>query len=349
MKWSVVVLIVLGVVAALCAALIVSSLTSQKGGGGPAPATTEVKEVTYVVAARDLPARTLVESDATTLLNSPPQGAPAGAFSQQAQVIGQVLRRSIKKGASFDATYFSSAEGASVVLAGTLREGERAVSIPLTDSGGIESMLYPGCIVDVLASMQLKDDKGLGDLPISMTLLQGITVLAVGQQTIVSPTPDDSRSLVQRGPASTITLLVNTAQAEALYLARQRGSVTIALRNPTDDKSVGSQGTRLPNLSPAFAQAEKGILMQLDEARKRAEEAATRERTKAQYELERAGSDIELARKQAEIARIELDKKKLETERAAEATVKPQWETRVLHGDKEEIRKFDIPEGQKKP
>ena len=349
MKWSVVVLIVLGVVAALCAALIVSSVTSPKAGPAPAPAGTEPKEVTYVVASRDLPARTLVVEDATSVMNSPPSGAPPGAYSQPAQAIGQVLRRSIKKGAAFDPSYFSSAEGASVVLAGTLEEGQRAVSIPLTDSGGIESMLYPGCMVDVLASMQLKDDKGLGDQPISMTLLQGIYVLAVGQQTIVSPTTDDSRNLVRQGPASTITLLVNAAQAEALYLARQRGSVSISLRNPTDRREVSSQGTRLPNLSPAFAQAERGILLQLEEARKRAEEAAERERTKAQYDLERAGSDIELARKQAEIARIELDKKKLETERAAEQTEKPQWETRVLHGDREEIRKFDIPEGQKKP
>lgn len=349
MKWSVVVLIVLGVVAALCAALIVSSVTGQKPPPGPAQTGTEAKEITYVVASRDLPARTLVLEDATTVVNSPASGAPAGAFSQRAQTIGQVLRRSIKKGAAFDASYFSSAEGASVVLAGTLEEGQRAVSIPLTDSGGIEGMLYPGCMVDVLASMQLKDDKGLGDQPISMTLLQGVYVLAVGQQTIVSPTPDDSHALVKQGPASTITLLVDTRQAEALYLARQRGSVTIALRNPTDKKEVGSQGTRLPNLSPAFAQAEHGILMQLEAARKRAEESAERERTKAQYDLERAGRDIELARKQAEIARIELDKKKLETERAAEQTEKPQWETRVLHGDKEEVRKFDIPEGQKKP
>src|SRR5580765_4004801 len=108
MKWSVVVLIVLGVVAALCAALIVSSVTGQKPTPGPAQTGTEPKEVTYVVASRDLSARTLVESDATTLVNSPPQGAPVGAFSQQAQVIGQVLRRSIKKGAAFDASYFSS-------------------------------------------------------------------------------------------------------------------------------------------------------------------------------------------------------------------------------------------------
>src|SRR6185295_18488428 len=128
MKWSVVVLIVLGVVAALCAALIVSSVTGQKPPPGPVQTAAEAKEVTYVVAARDLPARTLVESDAVQVQTST-QGTPPGSYAQPAMVIIQVLRRSIKKGAAFDNSYFSSAEGASVVLAGTLREGERAVSI----------------------------------------------------------------------------------------------------------------------------------------------------------------------------------------------------------------------------
>ena len=348
MKWSVVVLVVLGVVAALCAALIVFSMQGSKSAPTPAPVVGEGRDVSYVVAASDLPARSLVESDATSLQSAAAKDIPPGAFTQQALVIGQVLRKPIRKGQAFLPSHFSS-EGMGVVLAGTLEPGKRAVSVPLADSGGIEGLLYPGCIVDVLASMQLKDEKGLGDQPVAMTLLPGVVVLAVGNQTLVSEAPDDGRNLVARQPASTITLLVDARQAEMLYLARQRGSVSIALRNPTDRLDVDSSGTRLPNLSPLFAQAEKSILLHLEQQQRRAEEAAERERTKAQYDLERASNDIELARKQAEIARIELDKKKLETERAAEQTVKPQWETRVLRGDKEEIRKFDIPEAQKKP
>jgi pilus assembly protein CpaB len=352
MKWSVVVLLILGLVAAVCAGLLFVSL---QGGGGttsgatPAPATaTDGREGSYVTAARDLDARSVVESSAIEVVKSPSKQVPPNALTQPAEVIGQVLRKPMKRGQSFERSSFTS-EGTGVVLAGALKDGKRAVSIPLTDSGGIEHLLYPGCMVDVLAALQLRDDKGLGDQPMSMTLLQGIYVLAVGDQTVVTPPSDDSRALVNRPAASTITLLVDTKQAEMLYLARQRGQVSIALRNPMDSAAVGTQGTRLPSLSPVFAEAEDRILQRLGAEQRVLAEASKREQEKAQYDMERARQDIELARKQAEIAHIELDKKKLETERSAEETVKPQWETRILRGGAEEVRKFDVPEGKKSP
>jgi hypothetical protein len=134
-----------------------------------------------------------------------------------------------------------------------------------------------------------------------------------------------------------------------LYLARQRGTVSIVLRNPTDTATVGTEGTRLPNLSPVFAEAEDHLLQKLARDQKAAAEASSREQEKAQYEMERARLDIELARKQAEIARLELDKKKLEAEHAAEQTAPPQWETRILRGGVEEVRKFDLPAAQPAP
>ena len=353
MKWSVVVLLILGLVAAVCAALLFVSTQGGgggSGGAGAAPAAgPDGREGSYVVAARDLDARSVVESSAVEVVISPSKQVPANALTQPAEVIGQVLRKPMKLGQPFERSSFTS-EGTGVVLAGALKEGKRAVSIPLGDSGGIEHLLYPGCMVDVLAALQLKDDKGLGDQPMSMTLLQGIYVLAVGDQTVVTPTNgDESRALVQKPPSSTITLLVDTKQAEMLYLARQRGQVSIVLRNPMDTAAVGTQGTRMPNLSPVFAEAEDRILQRLGAEQRLAAETSKREQEKAQYDMERARTDIELARKQAEIARIELDKKKLESERSAEETIKPQWETRILRGGAEEVRKFDLPEGKKSP
>jgi pilus assembly protein CpaB len=332
MKWSVVVLAILGVVAAACAALLVVSLQSGGTGTGSAqaPAGAEGREVSYAVAARDLDARSVVESSAVQMEKpTSVKPVPPNAFTQPAEVVGQVLRRPVKKGQAFDRSCFT-AEGTGVVLAGALRDGKRAVSLPLSDASGIEGLLYPGCMVDVLASLQLKDEKGLGDQPMSMTLLQGIYVLAVGDQTVVTPqTPGEVHA---KSSSPTITLLVDTKQAEMLYLARQRGSVSIVLRNPMDTAAVGSDGTRLSNLSPVFADAEKRWLQATSEV-------SQRDHEKAEYEMERARQDIELSRKQTEIARLELDKKKIDAEQSGA----PQWETRVLHGGVEELRKFDLP------
>jgi Flp pilus assembly protein CpaB len=199
-------------------------------------------------------------------------------------------------------------------------------------------------MVDVLSVMQLKDDTGLGEQSMSMTLLQGVYVLAVGDQTVVTPPQPEEKGLVGKAPASTVTLLVDTKQAEMLYLARLKGSVAVALRNPMDTAAVGTQGTRLPSLSPVFAEVEKRAIQRLEERNREAQAEVERTRTKAAYDMERAQYDIERARKEAEIAKIELDKKKLETERAAEQTIKPLWETRVMHGSTEEVRAFELPD-----
>jgi pilus assembly protein CpaB len=343
MKWSIVLLSVLGVVAALCAAVFVVAIQGgSKTAGGPVANHGEAGETSFLVASRDLEAFKVVETDAVEIRPCSSKEAPANSFSQPAAVIGQVLRKPMKKGELFDPACFTSAEGMGVKLAGTLREGKRAVSIPLTESGGIEGLLYPGCMVDVLASIQLKDDEGLGDQPMSMTLLQGIYVLGVGDQTVVSATGGEE--FKGKPSPSTVTLLVDTKQAEMLYLARQRGSVSIALRNPMDVAAVGTQGTRLPNLSPAFAEVEGRATKRFLERQKEADREFERQRTKAAYDMERAQYDIERTRKEAEIFKIELDRKKLETERNAAQTVKPQWETRIVRGGVEEIKKFDLPE-----
>ena len=347
MKWSVVVLLVLGLVAAVCAAFLVMSIQGA-GEGGARPVeggATEVREGSYVVAARDLEARTVVETNAVEVRTASSKEVPVGSFSQPAHVIGQVLRRPLKQGQLFDPSCFSS-EGTGVVLAGALQAGKRAVSVPLSDSGGVEALLYPGCMVDVLCVMQLKDDEGLGDQPMSMTLLQGIYVLAVGDQTVVTPVTPEEKGLVGKAPASTVTVLVDTKQAEMLYLARQRGSVSVALRNPMDTVAVGTQGTRLTSLSPLFADVEMKAIRRLEEKRKEAEADLERSRTRASYEMEQAQYNIERARKEAEIMKIELDRRKLETERAAEQTIMPQWEIRVIRGGAEEVKKFDLPEKQ---
>jgi pilus assembly protein CpaB len=344
MKWSVVVLLVLGVVAAICAALLVFSMRGGGGGGTEfAQGGGEVRDGSYVVAARDLDARTVVQQSEVEVKTVPAKEVPFGAFVQPAQVVGQVLLRKLNKGQPFDRSCFTS-EGTGVVLAGALQEGKRAVSVPLSDSGGVEALLYPGCMVDVLCVMNLKDTEGLGDQPMSMTLLQGIYVLAVGGQTVVTPSNPEEKGVAPRAPASTVTVLVDTKQAEMLYLARQRGSVSVSLRNPMDTIEVGTQGTRLPSLSPVFADVERKALARLEERRRETEAELERTRTKANYEMEQAQYAIERARKEAEIMKIELDRRKLESERAAQETIKPQWETRVIRGGTEDVRKFDLPE-----
>jgi Flp pilus assembly protein CpaB len=116
-------------------------------------------------------------------------------------------------------------------------------------------MLYPGCLVDVLATMRMP--AGEGEQPVTITLLQGVSVLAVGQRTIVSPVKDENSKVedVRRSDRPAVTLLVDGRQAEMLKLAMEEGSVSMVLRNPRDLARPAASGTDLAALSPVLALA----------------------------------------------------------------------------------------------
>jgi pilus assembly protein CpaB len=103
-------------------------------------------------------------------------------------------------------------------------------------------LLYPGCLVDVIATFRLRyqDERGQA---ISTTLLRGVQVLAIQDLSIVSKA--DQEKAPARSSESqllTVTLMVDTRQAEALQLAMDSGKISLAMRNPLDQKTADSEG-----------------------------------------------------------------------------------------------------------
>ena len=100
---------------------------------------------------------------------------------------------------------------------------------------------------------------------ISTTLLRGIQVLAVQGDSVVSQ--DDSEETAgkvrqhttTRGQV-TVTLMVDPKQAEALQLAAENGTISLAIRNPLDKTQADIEGTvlsqgRLANLGSILTSA----------------------------------------------------------------------------------------------
>jgi Flp pilus assembly protein CpaB len=142
-----------------------------------------------------------------------------------------------------------------------LPEGMRAVSLSLSSSSISGGLLYPGCVVDVLASFRLSSsERGQA---LSTTLLRGINVLAVKGTSVVSQNAegeDNSSSARSSHSQLTVTLMVDPKQAEALQLASNQGSISLALRNPLDKSPVDTEATvlsqgRLAQLGSAMATA----------------------------------------------------------------------------------------------
>ncbi len=242
-KWSIVLLAVLGLVAALSASLLAVSMRAK-----PIKAfvNSSSEEITILAAARNIPAMTVVGSDflvETTVLKSQVSG---NYYSDPTQITGKVLTVPMVEGQVFLARSFAI-EGSGSHLAGMLPQGMRAVSISLSNFSGLRGLLFPGCLVDVLTSFRLPANVGLGQA-LSTTLLQNVEVLAVENLTVGS-SPEDKEGLQNR-PQSTqrrllVTLMVDSKQAEALQLAMLHGTISLAMRNPTDVEIINRNPTLL--------------------------------------------------------------------------------------------------------
>jgi pilus assembly protein CpaB len=238
MKVQIMVLAVLGVVAALSVALLLGTSSARK------TAPKEAAEVSVIIAAKTLAPMTKIEAECITTKVVPRAQAPAGSFADDVLVVGQVLIVPMVQGQAFTKACFAP-EGSGFHLAANLPKGMRAVSIGMSESSGLDGLLYPGCCVDVIASFDVKKKDG-GQGIISKTMLQGVQVLAVDNRTVVSQ-GDDKAPSGKGNEKKRVTLLVDDKQAQMVQLATRHGTVTLAMRNPTDIES--SAEPRITKLS----------------------------------------------------------------------------------------------------
>jgi pilus assembly protein CpaB len=238
MKWSLVSLVLVGVLAALGAGLLVVYLRNTNTAGtatGPEP------QAQVVVAARPLEPMTVIDESCVSIVTMPASQAPPDRLSSPVQVLGKVLVAPMVQGKRFTAACFAP-EGSSAALAANLPEGMRAVSLSLDKSAAMAGVLYPGAKVDVLAAL-----KGAGEELVSTTLLERVTVLAADDETIQGKLPGREGD-TSRGP--TITVMVSAEQAKILQLAMERGRLSLAMRNPIDATEVGPSSKSIGDVLP---------------------------------------------------------------------------------------------------
>lgn len=247
LSWTVVVLVILGLVAAFCAALLITTIQVQasRKAGRLVPV-----EFDVVVARDSIDSWTVLEADHVGRKRVPLLELPPDYFSDESQVIGKRLVSSVRAGQVITKNLFPR-EGTGLSLAASLPPGMRAVSVSLKGDAGLEGLIYPGCLVDVLATFKLEQTSKLGEA-VSTTLLEKIPVLAVENIAVgqnLEPTQEGvDKAAGQRAVAARgmfVTLQVDAKQAEALQLAIDRGTVSLAMRSPEDTKTGDKMGTLL--------------------------------------------------------------------------------------------------------
>ena len=107
-------------------------------------------------------------------------------------------------------------------------EGERALTLALGQTSTIADMLQPGDHIDVIGTFRAPSGEANKiEQETTLTILQNVVVLAVGQAT-------STRSSTGQISSHLVTVLVTPEEAELLVFAQQAGQLCNILRNPGD-------------------------------------------------------------------------------------------------------------------
>ncbi len=237
--------LVIGLVVGLAALKMgYNYLNKIKNQGGPDYGPTEK----VVIATCDIPLGTKLTDKDVTLVAMPKKFLPQNVMKETKDAIGQTLKTTL----SAKMLLLQDMVGPGDGLEGVIPEGYRAVAVKVDEFTSVGGLLRPGTRVDVLATFNLRKPTG-GTETISKLILQNIEVRAVGQQfrSEQAGTVDSAKMKLSRS----VTLLVKTDQSEALQLAASTGSIRLALRSATDDKSASTKGITLSQLVPVDGMA----------------------------------------------------------------------------------------------
>lgn len=245
MKLFVFGLLVVGLIAALAATVLVSSLLARDTFQ---QAAVVVADGQILVAKQGLPAMSVIRAQDVTVQTIKQDKIPENAVTSSVQVVGKVLAVPVVEGQAFTQDLFAD-KGSGVHVAAALPEGMRAVTVSLSDYSGMEGLLYPGSVVDVLVSFRPPGEEGTLSQAIATTLLQGVQVLAVDNQTIMSTSTPETQVRSSVSHRLRVTLMVSSRQAKALQLAIAYGSVSLAMRNPLDESPADTDVTAIGDLA----------------------------------------------------------------------------------------------------
>jgi pilus assembly protein CpaB len=114
-------------------------------------------------------------------------------------------------------------------LSTLVQPGRRGLTIGFKN-GVMAALVRPGDSVDVIAIGDSRSDNRTAKV-----LLQNVLVLAVGSSTVADARGDERQRDVREGD---LTLSVTLAEAQQLTLARERGDLSVVVRNVDDAQTT---------------------------------------------------------------------------------------------------------------
>ena len=222
-----------------------------------------------VVAAADIPLSTRITADQVTTITIDLKSISTGAFTNPSQVIGQIVRQQVSKGAQITSATLNGGSSPGQITNLECPATLRCMAVQVDQVSGVGTVIKTGDYVDAVVG--LTGDKfpvitisptdksvtvvaGINSTSVKL-LLQGLQVVGTLLPPVAPPpanstaTPAPSGSGAPSGPSTALNgqqeiviLAVSAQQSEVLKFVQMDGNVTLALRSPNDfiDPTTGA-------------------------------------------------------------------------------------------------------------
>lgn len=191
--------------------------------------TTVANEVVVVVAARNIPARTLITADMLKLVNLSPDAVQPGSRREMAGLIGIMTKQDVAvEDQITDAKLVLNGQG--MGRSGNIPPDKRAFTIAVNEISGAQGFIKVGDFVDVIGVF----DKGVVGETASHVLMQNVQVLATNSNDNIVATDKNNKDKSKeqsQDKLTSVTLAVSLNDAALLGLASEKGKIYLALRS----------------------------------------------------------------------------------------------------------------------
>jgi pilus assembly protein CpaB len=198
---------------------------------------TQVASQTVVVAKQSLRFGTELSASMLQEVSWPSDALPSGAFAKISDIMSggrRVVLAAIEANEPVLALKITG-PGQRATLSALVKPGMKAVTIRVNDVEGVGGFVLPGDHVDVVLTRQL--EKGSAT---TQVVLQSTRVLAIDQ------TADERAA--KATVAKSVTLEVDTVDAQKLWLASSVGSLSLLLRKAGETAEVRTRKVTLSDL-----------------------------------------------------------------------------------------------------
>lgn len=226
------------IVIAVFLSLITAVLVYVYVTGSKSTAAPEIEYATVYVAAKTIPARSMIAGTDLKQVKIAKELLSASAVTDINEMTGKRALERIIEGEQIIKERL--ADEKSMSLSFRIPEGTRAVSLNVSEQIDVANLLRPGDFIDVVASFE-KEEEDNGQIikfypRITKTILQNIQVLALGQD--INLPADKLKEL-----PTTVTLAVKIEDVEKFVFASEYGILRLALRSADDNSGNSSSGT----------------------------------------------------------------------------------------------------------